>query len=63
MQEQETEHLSENLLWSAIRKSEPLSDAHVTHTQDCRDCRDFVREVALEAESQGLSAANLLSTR
>jgi len=60
MQEIET-HLSEDLVWAAIKKQQPLGSKEIEHTRVCRDCRDCVQELAREAETEGLSFPDLLS--
>ena len=60
MQELVLEHLSEDLLWSAIKKRQTLDKRYIAHTRDCRDCREFVPQLSLEAQTQGFSFPDLL---
>ena len=55
-------HLSEDLIWSAIKKRQPLDKSQIDHTRICRDCRDAVQELAVEAEGKGLSFPDLCPT-
>jgi hypothetical protein len=49
------EHVLEDGLWSVIRKRQPLGERYRKHIRDCRDCREFVQEVACVAEGQGFT--------
>ena len=60
MQEDVLEHLSEDLLWSAIKGHTPLDENFIEHTRDCRDCREFVQELSVEARTKGFSFPDLL---
>jgi hypothetical protein len=55
MDEQVATHVLEDALWSIIRKRRPLDERYRDHIRECRDCREFVREVASEAEGQGFT--------
>jgi hypothetical protein len=55
MDEHMAEHVSEDALWSVIRKRRPLDKHYRDHIRDCRDCRELVKEVASEAEDQGFT--------
>jgi len=55
MDERVAEHLSEDSLWSVIRKQQPLDQRYRDHIRNCRDCREFVKELAGEAEGQGFT--------
>ena len=54
------EHLSADVLWATVKKGQPLADAYVQHTKDCRDCREFVLEFSMEARCAGFNLPTLL---
>jgi hypothetical protein len=54
------EHFSGDVLWAAIKKRQPLSHAYVQHAKDCRDCREFLCEFAMEARCAGYQFPDLL---
>jgi hypothetical protein len=47
------EHLSADVLWATVKNGQSLPEAYVQHTEDCRDCREFVWEFSIEARSAG----------
>jgi hypothetical protein len=55
------DHLSEDMLWSAITERQPLNESQIDHTDECRDCREFVQELTGEAKRKGLAFPDLLS--
>ena len=55
MDEHVAEHVFEDALWAAIRKRQPLDGRYRDHIRNCRDCSDFVKEVACEAAGQGFA--------
>ena len=57
---EQVEHLSADVLWATVKKRQPLADAYVQHTKDCRDCREFVLEFSMEARCAGISLPDLL---
>ena len=58
--QEHVEHLSEDVLWAVVKKGQPLADAYVQHTKDCRDCREFVWEFSMEVRCAGFSLPDLL---
>ena len=56
----QAEHLSDDILWAIVKRGQPLPDAYIRHTKDCRDCREFVSEFSLEARSAGIQFPDLL---
>lgn len=54
------EHLSTDLLWSFVKSGRPLDDVYVRHANECRDCRDFVKEFSVDARVSGYSFPDLL---
>jgi len=58
--QEHVEHLSADVLWATVKKGQPLANAYVQHTKDCRDCREFVSEFSMEARSAGFSLPDLL---
>ena len=57
---QYAEHLSQNLLWDIVKTGRSLPEFYIQHANDCRDCRDFVREFSEEARSSGFPFSDLL---
>ncbi len=55
MDERVAEHLSENSIWSVIRKQQPLDQRYRDHIHNCRDCREFLKEVTGDAEVEGFT--------
>jgi hypothetical protein len=57
---EQEEHLSAEVLWAAVKKRQPLSNAHLEHAKDCRDCREFLWEFSREARTGGFQFPDLL---
>ena len=55
-----SEHLSEELLWTAVKQGRSLEERYLRHAKECRDCRQFVSEFSSEARGSGLSFPDLL---
>jgi len=62
MDEHLAEHLSENVLWSAIRRRQPLNEKYINHIRVCFDCHQLVNEVAVEAKTQGFNVHESFQT-
>jgi len=58
--QEHAEHLSADVLWATVKTGQPLANAYVQHTKDCRDCREFVWEFLMEARCAGLSLPDFL---